>query len=289
MRITILLFFALHSFAQILVVTPRDDAYILCAGGTLASIIKDGTKAYVVRVTNDEKDAYGTSLEQAALKSRVESEEAAKILGVSEVISLGYRSGELGGVSPTELRDRIIFFIRQYRPQTMFIPNPYTHNDDYMDNYYAGSAAEEARWAAGLTNFQPPHGLVGLSPHLTPELFYYALPLDPDRQKAESTSTFVPQPKVVDISTTFERKLHAVQALKTRNRALAFDIRERLSNRGKRLPLLDAITDDSLDKLTEIRLRALAKLAGDSKNLPLAEEFFYAGGDYQIPLAYRKP
>jgi LmbE family N-acetylglucosaminyl deacetylase len=288
MKVILELLFAVHSFAQILIVTPHADDYLVCAGGTLAAMIQSGAKAYLVRVTNDDKDAYGTSPEQAAMQSRVESEEAAKILGVAEVISLGYRSGELGGVSPTELRDRIIFFIRQYGPRIMFIPNPYTHNDGYMDNYYVGSAAEEARWAAGLANFQPPHALVGLSPHLTPELFYYALPLDPDRQKAESTSTFVPQPKVVDISMTFERKLHAVQALKTRNRSLAFDIRERLSNRGKRLPLLDANTDDSVDKLTEIRLRGLAKLAGDSKNLPLAEEFFYAGGDYQIPLAYRK-
>jgi LmbE family N-acetylglucosaminyl deacetylase len=288
MKIVLGLLFAVHSFAQILIVTPHADDYLLCAGGTLAAMIQNGAKAYLVRVTNDEKDAYGTSPEQAALQSRMESEEAAKILGVSEVISLGYRSGELGQVSPTELRDRIIFFIRQYRPRTLFLPNPYTHNDDDMDHYYVGSAAEEARWAAGLANFQPPYGLVGLAPHLPPETFYYALPLDPDRHKPESTSTFVPQPKVVDISATFERKLHAVRALKTRNRVLALNIRERLSNRGKRLPLLDAITDDSLDRLTQIRLLALAKLAGDSKNLPLAEEFFYAGIDYQIPSAYRQ-
>jgi hypothetical protein len=31
----------------------------------------------------------------------------------------------------------------------------------------------------------------------------------------------------------------------------------------------------------------LAQLAGKSKKLSLAEEFFYAGGDYQIPSAYR--
>ena len=59
-------------------------------------------------------------------------------------------------------------------------------------------------------------------------------------------------------------------------------------NRGKRLPLLDSMSDDSVDKLAEIRLLGLAKLAGSSKNLSLAEEFLYAGVDYQIPLAYRK-
>jgi LmbE family N-acetylglucosaminyl deacetylase len=288
MRTALALLFAVPSFAQILIVTPHADDYLVCAGGTVAAMIQNGTKAYVVRVTNDEKDAYGISPEEAALRSRAESEEAASVLGVSEVVSLGYRSGELGGVSPTELRDRIIFFVRRYRPQIMFIPNPYTHYDADLDHYYVGSAAEEARGAAGLKNFQPPHALVQLAPHLAPELFYYSLPLDPERHTPESTPTFVAQPKIVDITTTFDRKLRALRALKTRNRALALDIRQRLSNRGKRLPLLDAINDESLDRLAEIRLLGLAQLAGKSNGWSLAEEFFYAGLDYQIPSAYRK-
>ena len=84
----------------------------------------------------------------------------------------------LGGVSPSELRDRIIFFIRQYGPRIMFIPNPYTHNDGHMDNYYVGSATEEEHWAAGLANFQPPHGLVVLH-HAGGHESYILLPFTP--------------------------------------------------------------------------------------------------------------
>jgi hypothetical protein len=107
----------------------------------------------------------------------------------------------------------------------------------------------------------------------------------PSVRRRRSTLTFVAQPKIVDITTTFERKLRAVRALKTRNRALAVDIRQRVSNRGKRLPLLNAINDESLDRLAEIRLLGLAQLAGKSNEWPPAEEPFYAGSDYQIPSA----
>ena len=38
-----------------------------------------------------------------------------------------------------------------------------------------------------------------LKPHLTPELYYYAQPVDPRRRDGETT-TFVPQVKIVDIA-----------------------------------------------------------------------------------------
>ena len=107
MKTALALLFAVPLCAQILIVTPHADDYLLSAGGTVAAMIQNGAKGFVVRVTNDEKDAFGITPEEGALRSRAESEEAARVLGVSEAVSLGYRSGELAGVSQTELRDRI--------------------------------------------------------------------------------------------------------------------------------------------------------------------------------------
>ena len=270
----------------ILVVTADASDYILAAGGTIAGMIEDGAEAYLVRVTNDDKDSWELTPEETARRVRDESETAAKILGFKEVESLGYRAGELGGVSPTELRDRILFYVRLYKPAVMFVPNPYAEYVEVLDRFYTGQAAEDARRAASLPNFQPPFKIVGLETHLTPELYYYAQPFDPRRREAESTATFAPQPKVVDISSTFAKKLRAAQALKTINDSMAMRIKDRLESTSRRLPLLDEVNEESVSRLVEISVRKLAEIAAKGTNHKQAEEFHYAGVEYQIPSKY---
>jgi LmbE family N-acetylglucosaminyl deacetylase len=272
----------------VLVITADQSDYLLAAGGTVASMIAKGATGYLIRVTNDEKDSWDLSPEETARRARAESEEAARVLGFQEVISLGYRAGELGGVSPTELRDRLIFYIRLHRPDALFIPNPYSHYVEALDRFYAGQAAEEARRAAALENFQPPFAVAGLKPHLVPELYYYAQPLDPRRREAEAPATFVPQPKLVDITATFDRKLRAAQALKTANYSMAMRIRQRLDETGRRLPLLDAVNEESVNKLVEINVRKLGEIGAQGAGYKYGEEFHYAGPDFRIPTEYRK-
>jgi LmbE family N-acetylglucosaminyl deacetylase len=270
----------------VLVVTADADDYILAAGGTIASMIDGGATAYLVRATNDEKDSWDSSTEEAARRTSDESRQAARILGIKEVISLGYRAGELGGVSPTELRDRIMFYVRLYKPDILFLPNPYAHYVEVYDRFYTGQAAEEARHAAALENFEPPFAVAGLKPHLVPELYYYAQPFDPRRREPESTVTFAPQPKVMDISAAFDKKLQAAQALKTINYSMAMRIKQRLESTGRRLPVLDKADDASVQKLVEINVRKLAQIAAGKTSYQLAEEFEYAGEAYQIPSKY---
>jgi len=289
--LTLLLAAVCVSSAQakvVLVVTADQTDYLWAAGGTIASMIDDGATAYLVRVTNDDKDSWDLSPEETARRARIENEEAAKILGIKEVRSLGYRAGELGGVSPTEIRDRLIFYVRLYKPDVMFIPNPYAEYVEVLDRFYAGQAAEEARRAAALENFQPPFSEVGLKAHITPELYYYAQPVDPRRREPESTATFVPQPKTFDIAGVFARKLRAAQALKTANRSLAMRIKDRLETTNRHLPLLDDVTEEAINHLVEINLTKLAALGARGTALKQAEEFQYAGVEYQIPAKYRQ-
>jgi LmbE family N-acetylglucosaminyl deacetylase len=270
----------------VLVVSADTENYLLSAGGTIAAMIDKGAPAYVIRVTNDEKDAWDLTPEEAASRTRAESEQAAAILGVKEVISLGYRSAELADVPFTTLRDRLMVYIRHYRPTVMFIPNPYTEYDRVLDRYYTGRAAEDAWRSAAFENYLPPFGTVGLKPHLTPDLYYYAQPFDPRRREPESTATFVPEPKVVDISGTFGKKLKAVQALKTVNHASAMRLKARLTSTGRKLPLLAEVNDASINKLVEENVRGLAKAAASQTPYTMAEEFRYAGVNYRIPAKY---
>lgn len=270
----------------VLVITADASDYILAAGGTIAKMLDAGAEGYLVRVTNDDKDSWDLTPEETARRTREESEQAAKILGFKEVESLGYRAGELGGVSPTELRDRILFYIRLYKPAVLFIPNPYAEYVEVLDRFYVGQAAEDARRAASLSNYQPPFAVVGLETHVTPELYYYAQPFDPRRREAESTATFVPQPKALDIASTFDKKLRAAQALKTINHSTAMRIKDRLESTDRRLPLLDEINEESVNRLVEINIHKLAEIAAKDTEHSQAEEFHYAGVEYQIPSKY---
>ena len=272
----------------VLVITADANDYILAAGGAIAAMIEDGATAYLIRTTNDEKESWELSPEETARRYSEESEQAARILGIQEVISLGYRAGELAAVSHTELRDRLMFYVRHYKPAVLFLPNPYAEYVEVLDRFYTGKAAEEAQRVAALENVQPPFSAVGLAPHIVGELYYYAQPFDPRRREPESTTTFVPQPKTVSISKTFEKKLRAAQALYTGNYSMAMRIKERLDGTSRRLPLLDTVNRESVDQLVEINVRKLAEIAARDTAHELAEEFHYAGVEYQIPSSYLK-
>ncbi len=275
------------SAKTVLIVTADAADYIWAAGGTIANMTANGDKAIVLRVGNDDKNSWNLSPEESARRSAQESEEAAKILGIEKVVSLGYREGELGGVSPTEIRDRIMFHIRLHKPDVLFIPNPYAEYVEQLDRHYTGMAAEEARETAALRNHQPPFSAIGLEPHVTPEIYYYAQPVDPRRSEPEASATFVPQPKVADIAAVVEKKIRAAQALRTINQATAMRIRERLESTGRRLPLLDTVDTASAAKLAEINIRGLAALCAKNSAYKVAEEFHYAGRDFQVPTKFK--
>lgn len=282
-----LLFASLASAKTVLVVTADASDFILAAGGSISAMVAGGDRAILVRVTNDDKDSWRLPPEETASRTKAEVEQAAKILGITQVHSLGYRADELGGVSPTEIRDRILFYIRLLKPDVLFIPNPYAEYDEVLDRFYTGLAAEEARQAAALPNFQLPFAKVGLQPHVTRELYYYAQPFDPRRREAESTPTFTPQPKVVSIASAFDKKLRAAQALKTINYSMAMRIRQRLEDTGRKLPLLETVDDAAVNKLVEINVRKLAEIAAKDSPYKQAEEFMYAGPEFQVPKKLR--
>ncbi|MEX2262404.1 MAG: PIG-L family deacetylase [Bryobacteraceae bacterium] len=272
----------------VLVVTADASNYLLTAGGTIAGMADRGATVYLIRVTNDDKDSYDLPPEETALRTRMESEQAAKMLGVREVISMGYRASELHDASFTGIRDRLMFYIRHYKPAIVFIPNPYTEHDRVLDRYYTGSAAEDAWRAAALENYLPAAMDVGLKPHLTPELYYYAEPFDPRRREPESTETFVPQPKTVDISETIDKKIRAAQALKTINYSMAKRLHDRLTATQRKLRLLEPFDETAVNRLVDLNVRGLAKIAAEGTPYKAAEEFRHAGVEFRIPRKYRR-
>ena len=264
-------------------VVAADARWLECCAGLLARHLAQGLRGLLVRVGDDRLEGWNMPPEQAAWRNRIEAEAAAKTLGLAEVVSFGYPAGELRNVPHTTLRDRLLTLIRRHRPAVLVIPNPHTEHDRNLDSYYAGAAAEDAWHAARFANYLP---ALDLEPYVTPEVYYYAPPVDPRRREPEAAAAFVPQPVQVDISPWFSKKLAAARELKTVNRARAERLRERLAAAGQRLPLLATVDDAAAARLAEENLRGLAALGAEGSNYALAEEFRYAGVEYGIPAKY---
>ncbi|MFN9894733.1 MAG: PIG-L deacetylase family protein [Acidobacteriota bacterium] len=264
-------------------VVAADARWLECCAGLLARHLAQGLRGLLVRVGDDRLEGWNMPPEQAAWRNRLEAEAAAKTLGLAEVVSFGYPAGELRNVPHTTLRDRLITLIRRHRPAVLVIPNPHTEHDRNLDSYYAGAAAEDAWHAARFANYLP---ALALEPHVIPEVYYYAPPVDPRRREPEAAAAFVPQPVQVDISPWFSKKLAAAHELKTVNRARAERLRERLAAAGQRLPLLETVDDAAAARLAEENLRGLAALGAEGSKYAMAEEFRYAGVEYGIPTKY---
>ncbi|MCX6588258.1 MAG: PIG-L family deacetylase [Acidobacteria bacterium] len=264
-------------------VVAADARWLECCAGLVARQLAAGLRGLLVRVGDDRLEGWNMPPEQAAWRNRLEAEAAAKVLGLAEVVSFGYPASELRNVPHTTLRDRLLTLIRRHRPAVLVIPNPHTEHDRNLDSYYAGAAAEDAWHAARFANYLP---ALALEPYVTPEVYYYAPPVDPRRREPEAAAAFVPQPVQVDISPWFAQKLAAARELKTVNRARAERLRERLAAAGQRLPLLATVDDAAAARLAEENLRGLAALGAEGSNYALAEEFRYAGVEYGIPAKY---
>jgi len=120
-----------------LVITPHpDDAEIGC-GGTVSKWIAEGTKVFYVLCTNGDKgsdDPEMTSERLAKIRYE-EQEEAAKAMGVSEVVHLGYPDGGLN--DDAEFRGKLVHAIRKFQPEVVFSTDPmrrsfYLHRDHRM-------------------------------------------------------------------------------------------------------------------------------------------------------------
>ncbi|MEO7650122.1 MAG: PIG-L family deacetylase, partial [Bryobacteraceae bacterium] len=125
---------------KLVIITPHGDDFAIHAGGAVARMTAEGWEAYLVRVTNDEKHSAGISTAETRLRNMRETDKAAKILGIREVIHLNYKDGDLQSASETELRARITTIFRTLRPDALMTCDPWTRYDDNFDHEKVGRA-----------------------------------------------------------------------------------------------------------------------------------------------------
>lgn len=185
---------------RILIVTAHPDDVDFGAAGTVATWTDKGIDVTYCVVTDGDAGGFDPDVPRADIPSirRAEQEAAAKVLGVSDVIFLGYPDGRL--TVTLELRRDIARAIRRVRPQRVLCQSPERNWDriyaSHPDHMAAGEATACAVYPDARNPFTFPElADEGLEAHIVPELWIMSAPA-PD--------------VFVDITDVIERKVEAL-------------------------------------------------------------------------------
>lgn len=187
---------------RVLVVVAHPDDADFGAAGTVAGWTSLGCAVTYCIVTDGAAGAVDGATDSASLSAtrQREQREAAGMVGVEEVVFLGYPDG---GLEPTrEVRRDVSRVIRQVRPDRVITQSPERDYDriraSHPDHLAAGEATLRAVYPDARNPYAHPELLeAGFEPFEVPEVWLMAAPT-PDR--------------VVDITDHFEKKLAALRS-----------------------------------------------------------------------------
>ena len=254
-----------HGGKVLAAIQPHSDDIPIFAAGTVAKLLNEGYTGHLIRVTNDDMAGPG-SIGNTVLANEVDNNAVARVLGLQKVFDLNYGNHIMDAISRSELRSRLIFLFRLQRLDTIVCYDPGAHYDQNPDHYITAHCVEAACWMAGGQKDYPEHFAAGLKPHAVREKYYFAR----FQQRVN---------RVVDISTTVERKIDVLVENKAQGPAgeAGARLRKSMEGRGQRLPILgnDDVTANR-GYIREFVLKADAEL-GRKHGLQYAEQFHYIG------------
>ena len=180
---------------RVLLVTPHpDDAEGGC-GGTVARWIGEGAEVAYILCTNGDKGTGDLEMppERLAAIREVEQAEAARVLGVKEVVFLRYPDGGLEDTR--QFRGQVVEEIRRFRPDVVMCIDParrvsHTHRDHRVSGQVTVDAVCTYAWRR---LYFPEHITEGgLQPHVVGDIYLWG---------SEEPDTFV------EIGDTLEQKM----------------------------------------------------------------------------------
>ncbi len=175
---------------------------------------------------------------------------AADILGIDEIIELGWETDRLGDASEVALRERFIYHVRRVRPYAVMSFDPYgAFHEDNQDHIKVAHAVDETYWTAQFDKHHPEHFDEGLAPHGVYERWYFA------RRVVEVTTP-------VDISSTLDRKIDAALAHDTMLRHYVNQLRLQARTGGHEIADLERAQNGDLRPFMEPLLRGGARATG---------------------------
>lgn len=172
----------------VLVIQAHPDDADISSGGAIARWSLDGSSVVYVTCTSGEAGSSVPSLAPRELGRAREEEqrEAATVLGVEEAIFLRHPDGDLQ-VTP-ELRNELTELMLTHRPAVVLTHDPQSERTGHSDHWHAGQAALTAALAAKEKG------------HVIQSLLLF-------RSSDPNTG--------IDVSTTFETKLAALEKHRT--------------------------------------------------------------------------
>ena len=179
---------------RVLLVTPHpDDAEGGC-GGTVAGWIKGGAEVVYLICTNGDKGTSdpGMSMEQIATIREQEQLEAAKVLGVKDVVFLRHPDGGLE--DSRQFRCGVVREIRRHRPDVVMWMDPHmTGRHSHRDHRVSAQVTVDAVCTYSWRRLYFPEHVTkeGLQPHAVREIYFWG---------SEEPNTFI------DIGETIELK-----------------------------------------------------------------------------------
>lgn len=161
--------------AHVLVVTPHPDDAEYGVAGTVARWTNEGRTVVYVVCTNGDKGTSDREMKPESLIKIREKEQiaAANLLGVKEVIFLGYP--DQGLEETPQFRKDIVKQIRQFRPETVVTVDPYRRYIWHRDHRITGRVTLDAVFPYARDHLSYPDLLEeGLEPHKVKEVLLWA-------------------------------------------------------------------------------------------------------------------
>ena len=190
-----------------LVVAHPDDSEFSSAG-TVARLKDAGRKVVLIQVTSGDKGSPDVNAKSEDLARLREGEmtEAANRLGMDEVVFLRCEDGSL--------------MIRTYKPDVLITHDPFRPYALHPDHRAVGLASTDAVYPTARDPlYFPEHLKDGLEPHKTAEIWFFGAE-HPD--------------KLIDITGTFDRKMHALRAHESQVGG-SDDLEQRMRDRAREL------------------------------------------------------
>lgn len=181
---------------DILVIAPHTDDAEFGIAGSVARWAGNGKVVVYVICTNGDKGTSDTSLKPNILAEmrKQEQQEAAGVLGVKDVIFLGYP--DQGLEDTADFRKELVRQIRKYRPDTVATTDPYRRYLWHRDHRIAGIVSLDAVYPYARDHLAYPDLLTeGYLPHKVKEVLTWG---------SEEPNY------IVDITDTFDVKIAAL-------------------------------------------------------------------------------
>ncbi len=208
----------MNEMRKILVVTPHPDDAESGAGGAIAKWCRQGMEVVLVVCTNGDKGSNDREMSPQRLAEIREKEqlESAKVLGLSDVVFLGYP--DQGLEDSDDFREKIVRLIREHKPDTVVTVDSSNRYIRHRDHYNCFRATLDAVFPYSRDHMAfPQHLAEGLEPHNVYSVLLFR-PAEPDL--------------FIDITDTFDVKYEALYKHASQVGERSWEREERARNRA---------------------------------------------------------